>query len=79
VVQRVEYGDRSLRYRTFDKDATEVLRFTYRPIHITAGGETLQGRSDLSGEGYTIGSLAASDFVIRVRHTRSNEVQVQGK
>ena len=79
VVQRVEYGNRSIRYRTFDKDATEVLRLTYRPTRITAGTETLRERSDLASDGYTVESLAASDFVVRVRHAQSNEFQVQGK
>ena len=79
VVQRVEYGDRSIRYRTFDKDATDVLRLTYRPVRVTAGTETLKETRDLANGGYTIGALSDGDFVVRVRHLQSNEVQVQGK
>jgi hypothetical protein len=79
AVQRVQYGDRSLRYRTFDKGATEVLRLTYRPARIAAGTETLQERRDLGGEGYTVESLPGGDFVIRLRHVQSQEVEILGK
>jgi hypothetical protein len=79
VVQRVEYGEHSIHYRTFDKDATEVLRLTYRPTRIEAGTGNLRERSDLVSEGYTVESVPAGDFILRVRHVQSNEVQVQGK
>ena len=79
VVQRVQYGDRSLRYRTFDKDATEVLRLAYRPARVTAGPQTLPKRSDLEGEGYTVESLPGGDYVVRVRHVQSSELEVVGK
>jgi hypothetical protein len=79
VVQHVQYGDRSLRYRTFDKDATEVLRLTYRPARVTAGAQNLAQRNDLAGEGYTVESLPGGDYVVRVRHVQSSEVEVMGK
>jgi hypothetical protein len=44
-----------------------------------AGGERLKERSDLTSEGYTIGSLSGGDFVVRVRHGQSNEIEVSGK
>jgi hypothetical protein len=79
VVQHVEYGDRSLRYRTFDKGATEVLRLTYRPVRVTAGSRTLAERSDLTAEGYTVATLPGGDFVVRVRHVQSPELEIVGK
>ena|SRR5208337_1069667 len=79
VVQRVQYGDRSLRYRTLDKDATEVLRLAYRPARVTAGPRTLVERSDLAGEGYTVESLPGGDCVVRVRHVQSSELEIVGR
>ena len=79
AVQRVQYSNRSIQYRTFDKGATEVLRLNYRPARVMAGGERLKERSDLTSEGYTIGSLSGGDFVVRVRHAQSNEIEVSGK
>jgi len=78
-VQHVQYGERSLRYRTFDKDATEVLRLAYRPSRVTAGSQTLAQRDDLAGEGYTLESLPGGDYVVRIRHVQSSEVEVAGK
>jgi len=79
VVQHVQYRDHGLRYRTFDKDAAEVLRLSYRPARITAGSEQLALRNDLAGEGYTLEPLPGGDYVIRVRHIQSAEVEVTGK
>lgn len=79
VVQQVEYGDRRIRYRTFDNDAREVLRLIYRPTRVTAGTETLNERNDLTSEGYRVESLPAGDFAVYVRHVQFNEVQIEGK
>jgi len=79
VVQRVKYGDHTLSYRTFDKDAKEVLRLTYRPTKITAGGQTLAVRHDLTAEGYTVDSLPGGDYVVHVRHVQSADVEVAAK
>ncbi len=79
AVQKVTYGDRSVEYRTFDKAATEVLRLNFKPTRVTEGGETLAERKDLKEEGYTIQPLPGGDHVVRVRHVKSNEVNVEGK
>jgi hypothetical protein len=79
VVQRVQYGEGSLHYRTFDKDSTEVLRLSYRPARITTGSHDLVLRDDLAGEGYTLESLPGGDYVVRIRHVHSTEVEVAGK
>ncbi len=79
VVQKVTYGDRSVQYRTFDKAATEALRLIFQPARIVSGGTTLSRRNDLQEEGYTLQPLTGGDFVIRVRHVKSNEVNAAGK
>jgi hypothetical protein len=79
VVQHVQYGDHSVSYRTFDKDAMEVLRLSYKPARATAGSQTLSERHDLVGEGYTVESLPGGDYIVRVRHVGSSEVEVSGK
>lgn len=79
VVQKVSYGDRSVKYRTFDNAATEVLRLNFRPARVTAGAVTLAERPDLKDEGYTVQSLAGGDLVVRVRHTKSGEIGVSAK
>lgn len=79
VVQRVQYGDRSLRYRTFDRDGSEVLRLTYKPSRVVAGSRTLPERSDLSEEGYTVKPMPDGGYVVRVRHLQSPELEIAGK
>lgn len=76
VVQNVEYGERRIGYRTFDSSATEVLRLNFKPARITAGGQTLLERGDLREEGYTIRALGQGDFVVHLRHQRSNQISI---
>jgi hypothetical protein len=56
VVQKVKYANRRIDYQTFDKSGTEVLRLSFNPVRITAGGGSLVEREDLKADGYTIKS-----------------------
>jgi hypothetical protein len=76
VVQAVSYGRRRLSYRTFDARAEEVLRLTYRPARVLAGGRRLPLVRELAGEGYAVRRLAGGDFVVRLRHERSRRLVV---
>jgi hypothetical protein len=74
VVQHVEYGDRHIRYRTFDEDATEVLRLTFHPSRVTANGVLLRERPDLNEPGWT---FDVKTGVVRVRHERAQDIVVR--
>ncbi len=76
VVQKVAYAEKSVTYRTFDADSTEVLRLHFKPARVTAGGKELLQREDLKQAGYTLEGLAGGDYVLRVRHTQSGEVAI---
>jgi hypothetical protein len=76
VVQLVHYGHDQITYRTFDEDATEVLRLNFRPVSVTAGGQALNERRTLVGQGYTLQSLGGGSFVLRVHHIRAGNVNV---
>ena len=78
VVQKVGYEHHRIEYRTFDNAGTEVMRLSFKPIRILAGGTTLTERSNLKEEGYTVQPLPGGDYVIRVHHTRSNQLTVSG-
>jgi hypothetical protein len=77
VVQKVKYGTRSVEYRTFAPASTEVLRLSFKPAHVTAGGVALAPRADLKGEGFTLEPLAGNDWAVRIKHVRSGEVAVK--
>ncbi len=79
VVQKVSYGERSVKCRTFDSAATEVLRVNFKPARVLSGTAPLAERDDLKREGYTLQALQGSDYVVRVRHEKSNEVSVEGR
>ena len=68
VVQKIAYEERKISYRTFDADATEVLRLRFKPARVAAGGKTLGERGDQHEEGYTIQSLPGGDCVVQIRH-----------
>ena len=78
VVQTVQYGKRSIQYRTFDSSATEVMRLTYKPVRVQVGGASISSRADLKEQGYTVTALPDGDYVVKVRHTDSGDIQLKG-
>ena len=76
VVQKVSYGNHRIEYRTFGKTGTEVLRLSFKPGHVTAGGTRLAEHSDLKEQAYVVQPLADGDFIVRVRHVISNEISI---
>jgi hypothetical protein len=79
VVQKVNYGERSVTYRTFDKASSEVLRLNFKPSRVTAGGVPLVQRPDLKESGYSLEPLASGDFAVRLRHVNSGEINLSGR
>ena len=75
LVTTVAYKPGEVRYRTFDKDATEVLRLSFKPGSVTVGAQKLSLRPSLDGDGFTAFPLG-EDFVVRVRHSSSGDVRV---
>ena len=78
VVQKVTYAARNVEYRTFDAAATEVLRLRFKPSRVTAGGAALKERSDTREAGYTLQPLPGGDWVVRVRHVNSGDINLGG-
>jgi hypothetical protein len=77
VVQRVRYGRRSVRYRTFDDASRETLRLTYPPARVEADGGSLPLERMLRAPGYTVSATGDGDFVVRISH-RGRDVGVFG-
>jgi hypothetical protein len=77
VVQKVSYAARRISYKTFDSEGTQVLRLNFKPVRVTAGQAVLTERKDLNGPGYTL-EPAQSDFIVRLRHTGSSEITLEG-
>jgi len=78
VVQTVKYGERSVAYRTFDNAATEVLRLTFKPSSVTAGGAALADDGGANPQGYTLRLLSGGGWVLEIRHVSSGEIGVKG-
>ena len=75
VVTKIAYGKGSVTYSTFDASSTDVLRLIFAPNTVSAGGHKLARHSDLKQEGYTFDDAT---HVLRIRHDRSRDVDVQG-
>jgi hypothetical protein len=82
VVTKIAYGAGSVTYSTFDAESTDVLRLDFVPDTVTVGGKAIQrakelGRLDESygPEGY---SFDDKTHVLRLRHTSSRDVDIQG-
>lgn len=78
VVRHVAYGTHRITYRTFDANATEVLRLAFRPTSITAGGRALLCETSLSGPGYLLHSLPGGGYAVRIHHVSSDNVRITG-
>lgn len=78
VAHKVKYAARSVEYRTFDAAATEVLRLSFEPLRVTAGGAALNQRGDTRETGYTIQPLPGGAWIVRVRHVNSGEINLGG-
>lgn len=76
VVQKVTYGVRSVKYRTFDNAGMELLRLSFKPSRATSGGAALAERKDLKEAGYTLQSLRWGGYAVRVRHVESGEIEI---
>jgi len=78
VVQKVKYSARRIDYRTFDPAATEVLRLSFKPSRVTAGGIKLVQQHDSREDGYTLQPLSGGDWIVHIRHTTSGEISLGG-
>jgi hypothetical protein len=76
VVTKIAYSKGAVTYSTFDESSTDVLRLNFAPESVWAGGRKLSRRNDLKQEGYT---LDDSTRVLRIRHDKARDVDVQGK
>jgi hypothetical protein len=74
----VKYSARSIQYRTFDAAATDVLRLSFKPSRVTAGGAALNQRDDTREAGYILQQLSGGDWIVRVRHVSSGEIDLGG-
>jgi hypothetical protein len=75
--QKVSYAPRRASYKTVDSEGTQALRLNFKPVRVTAGQTVLTERKDLNAPGYTLESTQ-SDFIVRLRHTGSPEITLEG-
>jgi hypothetical protein len=77
VVQHISYTQAAIRYRTFRRGATELLRLNFTPVRVLEGGRRIDRRTSLTREGYVLRELHGGDVLLRVRHERSTEVSIE--
>jgi hypothetical protein len=73
IVTHVSYETSRIAYETFEKNAAEVIRLSFEPARVTAPGEKLEKRSDLSVPGWTFDAKAG---VLRIRHEKSKNIEI---
>lgn len=73
MVQQVVHGGSQIDYRTFDADATEVLRLGAAPAAVRADGAPLSQRDDLVQPGWVYDPVTQ---VLRLRHQGQRQIQV---
>jgi hypothetical protein len=75
VVTKIAYGRGSVTYSTFDSDSTDVLHVDFKPAAVRVGGRAIAASVNLERDGFT---FDAATGVLRIRHTTSRDVDVQG-
>jgi hypothetical protein len=76
VVQEILYQPYHISYRTFDADGVQMLRLTFRPIQIIAGGQQLEQRQTLESlPGWTF----APDLNVVMVKAGAREVVIEGR
>lgn len=76
VVRNIKYSLHRVAYRTFAARSLEILRLSFVPTEVLAGGRPLPARRDLRQQGFVIQKLSRGDIALRVRHDRAHNVVV---
>ena len=76
VVAHIAYNKTIIEYKTFDADASEVLRLASQPTSITAAGTALSPVDDLRQEGFQVRALANGDVILRIHHRGGKDVKI---
>ncbi len=80
LVTSVVYEKGRVEYSTYDAatGGIDVLRLAFHPESVTAAGETLQLRPDLTANGYSTKPLSGGDCLVSIRHDRARSVVITG-
>jgi hypothetical protein len=80
VVNSIVYGKGRIDYSTFDApmDTVDVIRLAFAPNSITADGQRLGERQDLSSNGFTLKKLSVGDYIVTLRHDGATKLAVEG-
>jgi len=80
VVREVQYGAGRIAYRVFaaPQNTVEVLRLAFSPVSVTADGEKLPARLDLTENGYMVKTLPGGDCVVSIRHDGHLNIEIFG-
>lgn len=78
VVQTVNYAPHQLTYATFHSDSAEVIRLSFLPKRIVAGERELMRADQLKEDTFTLQTLSAGDYVLRLRHSSSKNISING-
>ncbi|OGG06756.1 MAG: hypothetical protein A3F83_16520 [Candidatus Glassbacteria bacterium RIFCSPLOWO2_12_FULL_58_11] len=76
IVRTLACQPRRISYTTFDKEATEVLRLTGKPVRITVGSQPLNERDRLDGPGWTWNKLK-SGGILRISHLGGTDISIE--
>jgi hypothetical protein len=75
VCRSIEYQASSVRYSTFDREGTERLRLTTKPVRVTVGGSALSERDDLDQPGW-VWTVLSSGGVLDIRRDSGPDIEI---
>jgi hypothetical protein len=75
VIEKIEYGDKTIQYWAFGLDGTEILKLNFAPGKVSADRAQLQPLRTPNGPGWTYDRGTPA---LRVRRTNSNHIEIAG-
>jgi hypothetical protein len=76
IVKDISYSPLSIRYSTFDEQASETLRLTFQPISVSCGGDPLsETENPISEDGW---SFDTAHSLLKISHS-AGDVEISGR
>lgn len=77
IVQKIDYAEKEIAYRTFQSESTEVLRVKRLPKQITVDGKILKRVDNLSTDDGWEWEKLKDGGILRIKHLAGREVKIK--
>ncbi|MDR0792933.1 MAG: hypothetical protein LBE82_06460 [Chitinophagaceae bacterium] len=77
VLKNILYGNNKVSYTALQKNGTDYLRLSFKPIVITLNGTKLPSNTKAGNEGYTLNNLGNGDYALRINRLKKGRIVIE--